>query len=211
MNRLEIPLAIDGHAIDPHAHCGKAHDLRRQFLRRAKRAAFVDHAIGKPHRQSFIGIDRPPCQDHIERPSLAHDARQANRTTVDQRDAPAAAEHAEHRTARGDAQIAPQGEFKPPCDRMTLDCGDDRFRHQHSRRPHRSDTFWLIRVVTPAHSPQVEAGTEISARPGQDSCRQAVVFLELGERLAQCNGRFGIDGVPAFRPIDRDGTNRAFV
>ena len=45
-----------------------------------------------------------------------------------ERHAPAAAEHAEHRVARGDAQVAPQRELEAARDRVALDRGDHRLR-----------------------------------------------------------------------------------
>ena len=86
----------------------------------------ANDAVGEAERKSFISRDRASRQDHVERTRLADEARQADRAAVDQRHAPAPAEHAEPGALRRHAQVAPQRKFEPARHGITLDRGDHR-------------------------------------------------------------------------------------
>ena len=75
--------------------------------------------------------------------------RQAHGAAVDQRHAPAAAEHAEHGVLLGDAQIAPQRELEPARNGVARDRGDHRLGQAHARGAHRAVAAGLDPVARP--------------------------------------------------------------
>ena len=70
-----------------------------------------DHTIDQPDLEGLRGGHGTAGDDHVLRPAQADHARQPDRTAVDQRHAPAAAEHAEHRVLLGHPQVAPEREL----------------------------------------------------------------------------------------------------
>ena len=75
--------------------------------------------LTSPIRSRLGGSDGPAGEDQVHGPAGADQARQPDRPAVDQRHAPAAAEHAEDRVLLGHAQIAPQRQLQPAGDRVT--------------------------------------------------------------------------------------------
>ena len=76
--------------------CGKRGELRGERLappRAPARAATT--RFDEPDRERLLGADRPPGEDQVERAAEPDEARQPHRAAVDQRHAPAPAEHAE--------------------------------------------------------------------------------------------------------------------
>jgi len=76
-------------------------------------AAGLDDLVQETHSERFLGSEHATGQDHVEGPAEADDSRQPLRAAVDQGHAEAALREAEGRTARGHAQVAPQGELEP--------------------------------------------------------------------------------------------------
>src|SRR6266700_401863 len=70
-------------------------DLPRQLARDGQRLTGRNNAVDQPHLMRLRGGYRPARQDKVQRPPEPHDLRQPDGTAVDQRNAPAAAEHPE--------------------------------------------------------------------------------------------------------------------
>ena len=87
------------------------------------------------------GVDAARGEQEVERVRVAEHAREPDRAAVDQRHAPAPAEHAENGVACGHAQVAPDRELEPARDRVALDRRDHGFAEQHARRAHRAVAF----------------------------------------------------------------------
>ena len=120
---------------------------------------------------------------------MPDEARQADGAAVDERDAPAAAEHAEHGVARGDAEIAPQRELETAGDRVPFDRGDHRLREQHPRRTHRAVAVRLHDVAAAVGDGlEVGARAEVAARAGQDRDIVVIVAVERAERVGELGG-----------------------
>ena len=136
---------------------------------------------------------------------VADQPREPDRAAVDERYAPPPAEHAEHRVARGDAQVAPQRELEPARDRVALDRGDHGLRQQHPRRSHRAVALGLNAVAAVvADRLQVGAGAERAARAGEHRDVVRVVGVERAERVGELGRGRAIDRVAALGPVDRD-------
>ena len=87
-------------------------------------------------------------EDHVIGAPLSDDPGQAHRAAINQRHAPAAAEHTEHGAARRHAHVAPDRQFKPAGHRVALDRRDHRFGQHQARGPHRAHD-WLGARVPP--------------------------------------------------------------
>ena len=101
-------------------------DLAGERERGRERLALGDDAVREAHRERLVGADGRPVRIRSIARLIADQPRQPDRAAVDQRHAEAAAEHAEGRRPRGDAQVAPQRELEPAGDRVALDRGDHR-------------------------------------------------------------------------------------
>ena len=128
--------------------------------------------LARPMRSASSPLDAAAGEDEVERVAVADQARQANGAAVDERHAPAPAEHAEHRVARRDPQVAPERELEAARHRVALDRGDHRLGEQHARRAHRPVAVFGHRVpATRAHTLQVGARAERAAGAGEDRDR----------------------------------------
>ena len=108
LGERQIPLAVGRGAIRQQAWLRERGDLARRGARPPARAVpSATTRLARPNRSASRAPTGAAGQDHVERAAHADDARQAHRAAVDQRHAPAAAEHAEDRALLGDAQVAP--------------------------------------------------------------------------------------------------------
>ena len=98
----------------------------RQLCRGGERLARRDDAINETDTLRLLAQDAAARQDQIHRAAVANEARQPDRAEIEQRHAEAAAINAENRIARGDPEIAPQGQFEAAGNRGTLDRSDNR-------------------------------------------------------------------------------------
>ena len=121
----------------------------RRARRRARRPGSV-RRLARPIAPRFVAAHAPAGEDEIERVRMSDQPRQAHRAAVDQRHAPPPAEHAEHRVACGDAQVAPARELEPAGDRVAFDRGDHRLGEQHARRAHRAVAVRCTALPTPS-------------------------------------------------------------
>jgi hypothetical protein len=130
---------------------------------------------------------------------------QPDRAPVDQRHAPAPAEHAEHRVLGGHAQVAPQGQLQPAGDRMALDCGNDRLGQGHAGRSHRTIAAFFD-AVAPALRDGLEVGpgAEGAAGAGEYRDRLRVIDIECPKGLGQRLGGRAVHRVAEPRAVDGD-------
>src|SRR3546814_9030560 len=105
-----MPLSIGAQPVAVHAGLREGGDLFCKLDRGAQRLAVGDDTVGQADALRFVGSNRAPGQDHVERAALADDPRQADGAAVDQRHTPAAAIDAEYRAGGGDAEVAPERE-----------------------------------------------------------------------------------------------------
>ena len=77
-------------------------------------------------RGRLVAGDAATGEDQVERVAEADEAGQPHRAAVDERHTPAAAEHAEHRVAGGDPQVAPARQLEAAGDGVALDRGEHR-------------------------------------------------------------------------------------
>ena len=114
--------------------CGSARELVRERDRAvgARRPARSSR-LARPMRSASSPDTPRPVRIRSSACGSADEAGQPDGAAVDQRDAPAPAEHAEHRVAGGDAQVAPERELEPAGDRVALDRRDHRLVEQHAR------------------------------------------------------------------------------
>ena len=136
----------------------------------------------------------------------ANEPGKAHRAAVDQRHAPAPAEHAEHRIRRGDAQIAPERELESAGDRVALDRGDHRLRQQHARRAQRTVAVDATsdcrrRSATAFRSAPAQ---NVPSAPVSTATSLVVVGVEATERLRERRGGRTVDGVAHLGSVDRD-------
>ena len=126
----------------------------------------------------------------------ADQPRQPHGAAVDQRHAPAAAEHAEHRVLLGDPQVAPQRELETAGDRVAGDRGDHRLREPHPARAHRAVAVALDAVAPrPARLLQVGARAEDAALAVEHRDGGVLVGVEVAERLGQSGRGRAVDRV----------------
>src|SRR5256714_15549970 len=90
-------------------------ERRRQRLTRWREPA------GEPHPQRLLSGHAAAREDQVKRVTVSEQARQANRPSIHERDAPAPAEDAEHRILGGHAQVAPRRELEATSYRMPFD------------------------------------------------------------------------------------------
>ena len=139
---------------------------------------------------------------------------QPDRAAVDERHAPAPAEHAEHRVARRDAQVAPQRELEPARHRVALDRGDHGLRRAacasapSGRRRRRC-------TALPRPSPTAfrsAPAQNVPLAPVRIATSCVVVGVERAERVGEQRRRSGRStALRAVRPIDRHDGDRSVV
>ena len=188
-------------------------ELVRERARRVERAARFGQPVGETHAQRFVAADAAAGEDEVERVRVADQARQADRAAVDERHTPPPAEHAEHRVARRDAQVAPQRELEPARDRVALDRGDHRLRRAASasgpsdRRRRRSPR---CRASSPTAFRSAPA-QNVPPAPVRIATSRVVVGVERAERVGE---RAAVARSTALRtcgPIDGHDRDRAVV
>ena len=159
--------------------------------------------VARPIAQRLVGADRPAGEHEVERPALPDQPRQPHGATVDQRHAPAPAEHAEHRVVGHHPEIAPERELEPARDRVTLDRGDHRLAEHPSGRAHRAVAVDRDAVHPRAagfgHRLEVGAGAERAPGTGEHHDRERVVGLEAVARVDQRIGGRTVDRVAGVR------------
>ena len=207
------PLLVRREPVLAQADAAGARRARARACERGvERAARFGQAVGEAHAQRFVAADTASGEDEIERVRVADQAREPHRAAVDERHAPTPAEHAEHRVARRDPQVAPQRELEPARDRVALDRGDHRLGEQHAGRSHRAVAAVGHRVAAAfADRLQVGARAERAVRAGEDRDRALVVGVERAERVGEQRRGRPVDGVARVRPVDRHDRDRPVV
>ena len=178
----------------PPTRRGRCPSGTTRFTSPIRSASVAD--TGRPVRirsMALLGPDQP---------------RQPHRSAVDQRHAPATAEHPEDRVVRRDPEVAPGRELEPARHRVPLDRRDHRLRQPHPRRPHRPVAVVLDPVV---HRLEVRARAERATLAVQHRDTGVVIRVERQERLHQRVGRGTVHGVPRLRPIQDHGRDGAVL
>ena len=174
--------------------------------------AIVHQPVGQAQGEGLFGIDRPAGEDHVERPAHADEPRQPHRTTIDQRHAPAAAEHAEGGAAGGHAQVAHQRQLQATGDGITLDRSDHRLAERHSAGAHRpvrtACAFDDIACCRVGHRCQIGAGTEVACVASEHGHAQAGVGFKTLERQAQGQRGRAVDGIAPLGAAEGDRDER---
>ena len=157
-----------------------------------------------PSRAPRRRRDRPPGQHQVHRPRLPDQPRQPDRAAVDQRHAPAAAEHPEHRVLGGHPQVGPERQLaarRPPRDpRWRRSPAWSAASGSAPSGPSPSSAHPVAAVG--ADRGQVGAGAERPAGAGEHRDRGVVVGLERPERVRQRGRGRAVDGVAHLRPVD---------
>ena len=186
--------------------------MRGEFFRCLPGATFGDNPVGETESQRLVRLHGTPRQDHVQRPAVTDDAREAHRPAIDQRRAPAAAEDAEHGVFLDDAQVAPQRKFESARNRIACDCRYDGLGKDRSRRPHRRRRTIGANPVAPIASTregfEVRACAECAMIAEKDANAGFVIrfeSFERGDKLRRC---FWIDGVPRVRTAQDHRRNR---
>ena len=204
------PAALQrGRPVAAQALLGQRGDLVGQGLRRRPRLARRDHPVGQAHRQRLRGGDRPPGQDHVQRPAQPDHAGQPHRAAVDQRHAPAAAEHAQHRVLLGHPQVAPQRQLQAAGHGVPGDRGDHRLGQPQPGRPHRPVAVRRGPVaVRAADRLEVGPGAERPARAPQHGHVGAVIGVERAEGPGQGGRGRPVHRVAHVRAVQDDCGDR---
>src|SRR5262245_2283256 len=159
-------------------------------------SAAGDHAVGEADGQGFFGVDWAAGEDEVEGAAEAYEGGQADRASIEERNAPAAIEDAHDRVLLYHPQIAPQGQLQTAGHGVTGDGGDDRLAEPHA--------CWAQRPVAirgwEAGGPRgdrLEVGARTKGARGAPQHRDArlTVALERPEGLEQGLGRGPIDSV----------------
>src|SRR5262245_32685678 len=132
--QAELPLAIRGQAVAAQAALWERGEIVRELLRFLERATLRHDPVRETHHARLVAGDAAAGEDQVERVRVADQAGEPDGAAVDQRHAPAAAEHAEDGVLGGDAQVAPERELEPARDGVPLHRGDHRLREEHARR-----------------------------------------------------------------------------
>jgi hypothetical protein len=206
---VEVPLLVRGHPIAAQRLLRPLRQVPGQGERRLQRRALGDQAVGEPHAQRFVAANAAPGEDHVQRVAVTDQPRQAHRTAIHQRHAPAAAEHAEHRILGRDAQIAPQRQFQATRHGVALDRRQDRLRQQHARDAERPVAVFNDAVAAPLRDRlEIGAGAKRPIAAGQDRDAQVLVAIKAPKRRRQLLRRGEVDGVANIGAVDshnRDG------
>src|SRR5581483_12338002 len=110
----ERPLRVRREAVGAETALRKARQLVSEPDGRGERLAARHEPVHEPHPHRLLARHAAPGEDHMQCMALADEPREPDRAEVDQRHAPATTEDAEDRIARGDAEIAPEGELETP-------------------------------------------------------------------------------------------------
>ena len=143
---------------------------------------------------------------------MADQARQADRAAVDQRDAEAPAEHAEHGVGRGHPEVAPHRQLQPPGHGMSFHGGDDRFGERQPGGTHRPWSVLGHPVPGPAGDGlEIGTGAEGAGRTGEYGDGGPFVRVERRECLEERIGGVSVHGVAPRRAVDRDDGHRTMT
>jgi hypothetical protein len=168
------------------------------------------HDLGdEAHALRLVGLDDAAREDHVERAAQAHDARQALRAAVDQRDAEAALGEAEPAGLGGDAQVAPQRQLEPPGQAPAGDRGDRGLRRDQAGEAERAVVELQPR---PEGLDRLEVGAGAEGQLAGAGQHQHAGVRVVDEALVgggqQVGGR-AVDRVAALLAIDREDGGRA--
>ena len=191
----EVPLLVERGPVAPQAALRAAPRAASASATAASRAVPDGHDPRRePHAQRLLGAHRASGEHEVEGPPLPDQPREAHGAAVDERHAPAPAEHAEHRVVGHHAQVAPQRELEATGDRVALDRRDHRLGQDPPRRAHRPVAVERDPVAPlPAglgHRLEVGARAERAAGAGQHRDREVVVGLEALERMRRAHRRW---------------------
>ena len=185
---------------------------RRARPQRRERSPGSTSRLASPMRRASSPLTPRPVRIRSRACEWPMRRGQSHRAAVDQRHAPAPAEHAEHGVARRDAQVAPQRELEPARDREAFDRGDDRLREQHARRPHRSVAVGHAPVAAAvADRLEVGARAERAAGAGEHRDVVRVVGVEVAERIGEERRGRAVDRVAHLGAVDRDDRDATLV
>ncbi len=206
------PLLVDAAAVAAHAGLREGGDLERELLGHDQRLAPRCETVRQPHAVRLAGIDRAAGEHHVERTRHADQPRQAHRAAVDQRNAEAAAEHAEDRGLVRHAQIAPGGQLDTAGHAIARYGRDHGFRPLQPRRAHRTVAVRFQSQRAPRLAAgdrfQIGAGAEMAVGPSEDRDPQFRIGVEGAERGRECVGGGPVDAVADLGTIDADHQQR---
>jgi len=204
------PLGVEHRrAVAAQAYLRERSQLSGKLLRGGQRLPGRYDAVGEPDRGRLGRVDRAPGEDHFHRPAGADQPGQAHGAAVDQRDAPATAEHAEHGGLVGDPQVAPQRQFQAARHRVPRYRGDDRLGQPEPADPHRGVAVRGHPVAAlGADRGQVRAGTENAALAVQHGHRRVRVGVERAERGGQLRRGRAVDSVAPRGTVQQHGGDR---
>ena len=149
------------------------------------------------HPLRLRGVDRASGEDQVQRPAGPDQPGQPHGAPVDQRHAPATAEHAEHGIRSGHPQVAPGASSRPPATAypsMAAITGFDSRIRVGPIGPSPSSVDPV--AVLGADRLEVRTGAERAAVAVQHRDRLAVVGVERPEGVGQGVGRRPVHGVP---------------
>ena len=198
-----LPLGQRRRPVRAQARLRERGQLRGQLLGRRPRLAGRHHPVREPDRQRLVRLDRAAGEDQVQRPALPDQPRQPHGAAVDQRHAPAPAEHPEHRRRVRHPQVAPQRQLQPAGHRVPADRRDHRLRQHHARRAHRAVAV-RDRPVSSIGADRLEirARAERRSHAGEHRDRRRVVRVERAERVRE-RGRGGpVDRVARLGTVD---------
>ncbi len=146
-----------------------------------------------------------PVENQFERAAVTHDARQADRSEVDERHAETAIVEAEISRARRDPHIAPERELHAARDRRPFDGGDRRLAERKPRRAHRPEVaLGLDRArLAIGQSFQIGPGAKRAPGAGQHRDVRARVGVEPLEGVVERLRGHEIHRVAPLRTLDR--------
>ena len=206
------PIARSSTARSSRRHvCGSALSSRASSTRRGVRRRGSVSRFASPMRSASSPLTPRPVR--MRSSACEWPMRRGSRTVPPsiERYTPAPAEHAEHRVARRDAQVAPERELEPAGDREALDRGDHRLRQQHPRRSHRAVAVGAARGCRRRRRRPSGRRPRRTCRPRRSGPRRrsVVVGVEGAERVGELGRGRAVDRVaPSGRSIVDDGDAR---
>jgi AcrR family transcriptional regulator len=179
------------------------HDVAGEVDGGVERGARLDDAVDDAEGVQALGLDGIAGQRQLHHHVVGHAARQAQQRTGSRDESASYLGQRETRGARGDDEVAGDGHLEPAGHGVSLDGGDERLLRRLAGHA-REASVGIAGLHPPTERPQVHAGGEPAARPGQDGHRQPVVGVEPLQRRADGFGGHSVDRVADLRPVDRE-------
>src|SRR5262245_1420712 len=165
----------------------------------------------EPHPLGFLRIHHAAGEDHVHRLRLSDRARQPLRPARAGHDADLDLGLPELRRVGGDDDVARERDLAPAAERVAGDRRDHRLAHLLHALPVAGDVVGLVHVhVRPArHRPDVRARGKGLLAAGQNDRADAIVRVELEERVAELVHERVVQRVQLLRPVQRDQSDPA--